>query len=177
VAGSLVDHLTGIPFGVDHPGHWKVSLLDIKENRFTGSCSSKGRQDRFMLAGIPEGEYQLLVEAEGYDNFQSAAFTLFEGQNLFIGELGMEPCGLLDIEVVDTSQLPIERFILTCDGIRRMPGRRIGEKRRFDKLPVGTVIVTVSARGFLEKSIQLQLEPSHPTTTRIALTPAAPDFR
>ncbi len=171
VSGSLYDGLNGIPITNNHPRTWEASLRDVKRDEKASKYSGTDGSNRFRLACLNEGDYELIVDAEGYDYFKSGAFRVAEGQDLYMGDIQLQPCGLLDLEVLDESLVPIERIEVTCDGTRIYSADTIQGKRRYDKLPTGTVTITVDAKGHFEKAITVKLLPGRPVERRIVLQP------
>ncbi|MBU0754070.1 MAG: hypothetical protein KJ645_02955, partial [Planctomycetes bacterium] len=100
---------------------------------------------------------------------KSTSFS-YEGDHaLDLGEIQLDPCGLLDLEVVDETFRPIQDYSVMCDGLRRFSSRSFKDLRRFDKLPLGLVAFTIHAPEYLEQSIEVTLETSHPGTARVVL--------
>lgn len=171
VSGSLYDELNGIPITKNHPRTWEASLHDVKRDGIVSRYQGTDGSNRFRLACLSEGDFELTVNAEGYYHYKSGAFRVVEGQDLYMGDIQLTPCGLLDLEVLDESLVPIERIEVTCDGTRIHSENTIQGKRRYDKLPTGTVTITVGARGHYEKAITVKLLPGRPVEQRIVLQP------
>ncbi len=171
VSGSLYDELNGIPFTNNHPRCWEVFLHDVGRDKIVSRFSGNDGGNRFRLACSREGDHELIVNAEGYDYFKSGAFRVAEDQDLYMGDIQLKPCGLIDLEVLDESLAPIERIEVTCDGTRIYSRNTIEGRRRYDKLPTGTVTITVDARGYFEKAITVKLLPGRPVKREIVLQP------
>jgi RNA polymerase sigma-70 factor (ECF subfamily) len=169
ITGSLVDQHSGLPFTSDQPRYWTARLIDISQNRSVSTYEGGNAGNTFRLGGVPAGDFQLMITAEGYEDHQSGAFSLEEGQTLDLGDIQLVPCGILDLEVVDEAFLPVEDFTVTCDGKTRYRSRSLKDKNRYDKLPLGSVSITVRAEGYLEQNINVQLEPARPVEARVKL--------
>ncbi|MBU0754522.1 MAG: sigma-70 family RNA polymerase sigma factor, partial [Planctomycetes bacterium] len=75
ISGSLDIREEGFSFmGAQQPTWWKASLLDLKTNRPVSLYEGSEGGRRFQLAGVPGGEYQLSISAEGYFDFKSTSF-------------------------------------------------------------------------------------------------------
>jgi hypothetical protein len=171
VSGSLYDRESGQPFTAGRPREWNAVVEDVKHLREVAGLRGGGEGGLLSFKGIPDGEYQLEVEAEGYELFRSVPFTVLSGQAVDLGKVALDPCGVLDLEVLDSSGLPVTRFSVTCDGRQRSFDKLPGGLRRFDKLPLGSIKFTIEADGFLEQDITVQLEPARPVEARVTLRP------
>ena len=171
VNGDVYDSLTGLPFTDDSPSLWNVSLHDVNEDRYVSSYSGGQRGNMFQLACASGGDFQLLIKAEGYECYQSGAFSMRDRPNLFLGDVRLIPCGLIDLEVVDTASNPIGSYTITCDGLRIHPQRAVNGRQRYDKLPLGSVSFIVRADGFIERQITVTLLPGRPVEFRAVLHP------
>ncbi|MHC4945022.1 MAG: sigma-70 family RNA polymerase sigma factor [Planctomycetota bacterium] len=169
IKGSLFDQQSGLPFTGDQPRYWTARLSDISRNRYVSTYEGGNAGNTFHLGGVPAGDFQLMIMAEGYEDYQSGAFSLGDGQTLDLGEIQLAPCGVLDLEVVDEAFLPLDDFTVTCDGKTRYRSRSLKDKNRYDKLPLGSVSITVRSKGYLEQSIKVQLEPASPVEARVTL--------
>lgn len=171
VRGILFDKETGLAFSSGQPREWKVSLQDVARDVYLCNFQGGDGGNRFELKGLASGEYQLLVEAEGYEDFQTGAFHLEEGQALDLGDIQLKPCGLLDLEVVNGAFEPVGEYTVVCDGRNRYYDRMPDGKRRYDKLPLGLVTLTIKAKGYFEKSVEVRLEPARPMDAQVVLQP------
>ncbi len=153
----------------DRPRSWTARLLDVKKEEYVSTLAGVG--GLFELEGVPAGDYQLLIEAEGYERYRSGAFSVKEGEDLDLGEILLDPCGLVDLEVVDGAMQPVEEYSTACDGRKIEPSRSFGETKRFDKLPVGEVFLTVTAEGYQEQTVKIRTRPAQPVEKRIVLVP------
>jgi hypothetical protein len=171
VTGSVSDRTTGLPFTAGRPDRWTVSLLEAEKEEYTGTFAGGNRDSFFRLDGVAAGKYQLLIDAEGYGYFRSGTMPVDDGQELNMGEVFLDPCGILDLEVVDSASQPVEEYSVTGDGGKIATTRAFDGKRRYDKLPVGEVTVTVRAEGFQDKIIRTRTEPARAVAKRVVLIP------
>lgn len=171
VRGILFDEETGLAFRIGQPRQWKVSLQDVARDVYLCNYQGGDGGNRFDLKGLASGDYQLLVEAEGYEDFQTGAFHLEEGEVLDLGDIQLKPCGLLDLEVVDGAFEAVREYTVVCDGRNRYYDRIPDGKRRYDKLPLGLVTLTIKAKGYFDKSVEVHLEPARPMEAQVVLQP------
>lgn len=171
VSGLLHDRESGQAFVAGRPREWNALLEDVKRHREVAGLRGGGEGGRFEFKGIPDGEYQLEVEAEGYELFRSGPFTVRNGRAVDLGKVELDPCGVLDLEVLDSSGSGVQRFRVTCDGRHRRYDKLPGGIRRYDKLPLGSITFTIEADGFLEQDFTVQLEPARPVEARVTLRP------
>lgn len=173
VTGSLFNGLEQRPITFDSETTWKwqAYLHNVEEDRRTGGFESANVDDNlFFLYGAPAGNYQLIVKADGYEDYESEAFTLQEGEVFDMDRIMLNPCGVLNVEVVDELFLPVKRFSLSCEGHRRHYNHSAKGIRRYDNLPVGLVTIKIDAKGYKTQRIKVQLEPASPVETRVILT-------
>jgi len=170
VKGTLVDSRTGLPFSDIHPRSWKVLLQNVNSSLFVSrlwSSKTKLRKDRFILSGVPDGEYQVVVQAEGYENCLTGAFNLINGKTVDLGVLRVKPCGLLDVKVVNESNQEIKSFYLFCDSkyLQASTDYYFEGFRRFDKIPLKQAEFQVKAKGYVDK--YFTLEPRIPARAEV----------
>lgn len=172
LSGTICSSATGLP--ISHSNVCLVSLLEAGTNRAVSTCRKLPGIDRFRLIGVPQGDYRYQINVDGFDYFQSETIFVAEGSDLLLGKVLLEPCGVVDLEVVDLSGHPIKSYRVVCveTGRPAAPVRSLpGGKRRFDKLPFGLVGISLNAGGFREKTIALSIERGKPTEARIVLDP------
>ena len=141
----------------------------MKNNCFIYNLEHESQGNQFQVQGLSAGNYQLHVEAEGYEDYLSGSITLEDGKTLNLGDIMLEPCGILDLEVVDETLQPLDSFRIFCDGKPRFSKDSIQGRRRYNKLPCGPVTITIGAKGYLEQSIKLTLDPGHAVEARAVL--------
>ena len=172
VSGFLSDASSGLPIVGDRHGSWKVYLLEVDREEYVGVFSGGTSGSGFDIDGVPAGEYQVLIRAERFENFRSRTIRLDETQAHDLGEIRLAPCGVVDLEVVDPLFQPVEEFTVVCNGREIAPTRLVGSgKKRFDKLPAGSVELLVSATGFNEQTIEIRTDPGQPVDARVILIP------
>jgi hypothetical protein len=171
VHGALLDRMSGFSITHTESRPWDVKLIEVDKLCEVGRLEGGKVGNHFYLRGISEGRYQLRINAEGYFDYRTSPFTLQNNQVVDLGKILLEPSGLLDLEVVDTELQPVESYWLFCDGRPRRHDRKIEGKRRYDELPLGQVLIKVFAKGYLEQSITIKLEPAQPVEARVVLHP------
>ncbi|MFH1999706.1 MAG: sigma-70 family RNA polymerase sigma factor [Planctomycetota bacterium] len=170
VTGSLFNGLEQRPISDDTSWRWRAYLYNVKEDRNTGGfeCASSD-SNTFLILGAAAGNYQLIVKAEGYEDFESGAFSLDEGDSIDLGEIMLNPCGVLNLEVVDEYFLAIPSYTLSCEGHRKSYERSLQGIRRYDNLPVGMTTIIINAKGYETQRVKVQLEPASPVDARVVM--------
>ncbi len=170
VSGTLCDALTGQPLSEDS-ARWFMMLVDTGSDEAHGSIGNR-RGSRFGFAGVPDGRYYLSITARGFAEHATEPFYLLGGQSIDLGKIALEPSGVLDIEVVDRRGSCVPVFGIAC-GERKLQFWERQElspgKCRCFSLPLGEVLITVSAEGFIGHSSRVLLEPDRIGTLRIEL--------
>jgi|GEM_PF-3596783 len=195
VRGRLIDRLTGAPPRLPetwpalrgrHAEHWDEqdrqdeitgefrlrAFLRSAQNHHIASCSP-GIDGRLHFEWLPPGRYRLAVHARAYVDYLSEPFTLSPGQDLDLGAIALEPAATLLLEVVDAAGSPLRDACITCREahIFGRHGRRLrpDNKQLFEELPLGSLAITVLARGHGSREIVVDLEPGRLTTRRVVL--------
>jgi len=175
VSGTLRDARTGRLIDREDLA-WTVTLFESRiPITFISGARGMG-SGRFTLIGIPDGTICIEVDAEGYEKLESQPMRVAAGRNLDIGDLLLEPTGVLDVEAVGPGGDPVEDFqvyrrrkysINSFSACRTVsPG-----KRRFNRIPLADGDFFVRAAGFKEKHFTVDLEPGRPVAVRVALDP------
>jgi len=169
VTGAFHDGRTGEPFGGDRPVWW-VHLFDVRQNDYITSIQG-GKGSRFRILGIAGGEYKLKLKARGYADRETAIFRLAEGESLDLGRIDMDPCGILDLEVVDVSGSPVDKYRLAGPGYqgRVSPEYLSPGRRRHFGFPIGDATIKIMAKGFKDQEFTVHLEPGRPVEARVVL--------
>ena len=175
ITGTLYDAQTGQPFQATRPSRWYVYAHDLDKDCSPGLFSGtdvKKRDfppNRFSIQGLKSGTYQIIVRAEGYEQFHSAVFSLTDGQAMDLGKIHMTPCGYLKLKVVDGEGERID-FEAYFDG-ERLRGSYTAQKGEglFEMLPVGATLLTVRADGFSDFSKKINLKPAEPLEIRVEM--------
>lgn len=174
ITGTLLDKQTGLPISPASFG-WRVCLVKaIGYSWVSQSVEKEGHS--FTLFGIPAGEHILTATAPGYHGFQSDPFTFTDGEIKEFGAIHMEPCGVVELEVVDTSGNPLQHYWASCNG-KRMGGHTGNEwitspgKKCFWLLPLGPATIKVDANNHKSQEVSVVLEPARPAKVRMELQP------
>lgn len=171
--GRLFDAQTELPLDANVPW-WRVELAETRLMKHAGAVWSR-RDNRFELQGVAAGEYHMIVMASGFQKHYSDTFTLQEGQVLDLGDIHLNPTGVLEIEVVDAAGSPISfdaeyagetASNTDYDRFHHSPGKRV-----LSCLPPGEVSLVIRASGFEAKTIVVNLEPRQRAKTRVVLEP------
>ncbi|MFH2003067.1 MAG: carboxypeptidase-like regulatory domain-containing protein, partial [Planctomycetota bacterium] len=95
------------------------------------------------------------------------------GPLLEVGELRLDPCGVLTLKVINALDEPIETFTLACGGekVYDFYRERIspGEYCYF-QLPLGRLDLTIEADGFKTEERTLTLKPGQPLELKVVLS-------
>ena len=172
VTGFLRDRRSGRPLSAEGP-RWNVVLSKVDPYTRTSRAVSEQhtRGCLFRLEGVQAGEYQLSVRADGYFPCAGKRVILSEGQFLDLGDIALDPCGVLDLDVVDQDGQRIKGFDAVIQGSvsESYDRRHLSGMVRYTNLPVGEVEVQVGAPGFRSQEIRVSLEPAEPVRQRVML--------
>ncbi|MBU0755007.1 MAG: carboxypeptidase-like regulatory domain-containing protein [Planctomycetes bacterium] len=131
------------------------------------------RGPRLKLVGVHEGEYTLTAHARGYTGVTIKKSSVKGGEMKEVGSIGLDPCGVLKLEVVDTSGEPIDPVRIICNGkeVHEFNRENTGPGQwQCPELPIGNVSLLVSAEGYVAKETTLDLKPGQPAKLRIMLS-------
>lgn len=172
VHGTLSDARTGLPFDEAGP-RWWVFLSDALSGARVGELQGGHVGESFRLVGVAAGELRLTVLAHGHAQYIVPSLFLAEGQVLDVGDLALEPCGILDLTVRDASGRPTA-FRATFDTSAATWWSSDPEKVEtghavYSWLPPGAVTLTVGASDHLDQVFELDLAPgsSHALEVRL----------
>lgn len=170
VSGALYDSVTDQPLSEDS-ARWFLTLVDRSTNEARGSVGNR-RGSRFSFAGVGDGHYFLSITARGFAGRDTEPFYLLGGESVDLGKIALEPSGVLDVEVVDRHGVLVPIFSVVC-GERKLKfwerqSLSSGKCRCFT-LPLGEVSITISAEGFVDRSVPVILEPGRIGLLRVEL--------
>ena len=173
VNGKLYDNQTGLPFTENGPTWW-VFLEDAETGMTVSELQGGNRGREFKLDGLPEGKFDLVVSARGYSRHHSGKFSLSEGQNMDMGMIGLEPCGVLMLDVKDELGQRVEHFKVYYE--ENLVSYYFGESAnqsfwRYYDLPLGTATVEVIADGYKNETIFINLEYGQTKEMNVVLKP------
>jgi protocatechuate 3,4-dioxygenase beta subunit len=171
LTGTLFDRRTGLPLGDDAPPRW---LFLGPAGGGEHVCEIQGGQtgSRFEMDGIPEGDWVLTVTARIFSNYTSDPFHHPGAGVLDLGRIELEPCGVLELEVVDEAGLRVREFDVYLDGQVLPSWERwfLGEGRSLlSHLPLRKATIEVRAEGFRTSSEELSFGADAPTRHRFVL--------
>jgi hypothetical protein len=149
-----------------------VFLSERRTGRVVGQIQGGQTGPSFVMRGVPEGEYQLTITARGFQQYAADPFHCTGRSNVNLGRIGLEPCGVLDLEVVGMDGQPIPSFQVLWGGETLPSYRRedLGDGRyRYYDLPLGEVTVEVVADGYAGAIDTLTLEAGQPAEARLVL--------
>jgi hypothetical protein len=176
VKGSFFDSGKENAFGERGPW-WHVSLLDAtrehKDERDAFVCEqndSGGSQ--FGMIGIPAGQYRLKIAIIGYYFYYSEPFVLKEGQERDMGKIRLDPCGVLELEVVDEKNKAVDFYDLYFNGEKCGHAWNSPPGLLWEKLPLGEVRLQIRKEGyFKEKELVIKLEPYERAKAKVVMEP------
>lgn len=185
VTGTLCSRLTGEPLESDRFIR-AVSLVDSSMSAAFDSgsdlfplseqCAVKG--SRFSIIGVPAGRFYLIIDAQGFTRSVLEMELLEDGEFRDVGEIMLDPCGLLDLEIVLPDGEPVEHFHLIhndveiCSNVESDRFTRIAENRYLcDKLPLGATVIAIEIEGYGREEKTIDLVPGRTTVARIVLHP------
>ena len=131
-----------------------------------------GGEPRFEMKGFFPGTYRLEADVDGFEEYVIEKFILQEDQVLDLGEIPLQPCGVIDLTITDNKGNPLESFDLYCNGKEHIDSlrRSLGEGSfRCNKLPLGNVRLLFMAENHEEKEITLDLDPGRIEKVRVEL--------
>jgi hypothetical protein len=169
VEGILSDRMTGKPFDENAP--FCSIALSAKGTGMRFTQSIRG-SSRFRIEGVPQAEYTLRINAKGYAKYTSGPLYLGEGQELDLGVIMLDPCGVLELIVKDPSGEAVSTYGLSCDGRKiEVPALYLSPDGsiRHDGLPLGYVRIKITAEGFIPHETFCQLDPGKPVRLEIVL--------
>jgi hypothetical protein len=171
VRGRLFDEKTGKPFEGYAP-RWWITLEDSRSREPVSRIDGGRTGSDFELVGIGAGEYRIEITALGFFDYRSSPFQLEEGASLDLGELALSPCGVLDIAVKDGEGKPLLAPRVFCDGkfMSERTRRYLGPGRyRYYKVPLGSSVLKVQARGFDAREVIIELLPGRIESIEVTL--------
>jgi len=93
IRGELYDASTGRTLG-ERSKSWRVVIRDVKTEKVItqsyGGYSGNGISE-FSISGIDEGEYKLIITADGYKAYRSDPITLLKYQIQDLGRIELKP--------------------------------------------------------------------------------------
>jgi len=170
VTGALFDRRSGREFG-EVGLKWNVYLLDTSLDKSV-SVIQEQTGARFELPGIGAGRYRLCVNADGYQDYRSSAFSFSGIGTRDFGRIELDQCGVLDLEVLDPAGNAVAEFVVVCNGTTLPKYRRkpLSDTRyRLDQLPFEDVELEVSADGFAPVKQTVTVTAGEPVVVRIFL--------
>ena len=117
-------------------------------------------------------KFSLVVTARGYMKHKSPAFFFPAGETRDLGDIALEPTGVLTLEVSDALDRPLDAFAAFCDGQElHRRNREVLEpgKHRYFDLPLGEVNVEVRAEGYRSRAITIDLKAGRVAEARLVL--------
>ncbi len=191
VRGKLVDGLTGLPVDAE-TAPWTALLVDSEMKRRESMSSWRPSSRRlselfvrhpdassgssFVVAGVPDGDFILHVEAEGYFVFDSDSFSIAVGSDVDLGEIRLKPSGLLLVEALDEQGSCLEYFEVEFPDLHPDPAsRRLPDgRRKFWRLPPGEHRIYIKAEGCKGIASKVNLRVGVMDELRVTLTPLEP---
>lgn len=170
VTGTLRDGRTGLHLSPEGPG-WEVNLSNIDGSGWT-AWQRNASGPRFRVEYLPEGEYEIMITFTGYRAYRQSNLVLGNGKVLDVGDIALEPCGVLDLKVVDRDGKSVRNIRVNVKGANghlQVHSYSPSGEKRYSELPLGEVTFLVGAWGFESQEIALFLEPAKPVTRRVVL--------
>lgn len=171
--GALRDRTTGKLLEAGG-AQWWVFLTDTKTMKTVSQIQNGQTGPLFELKAVPAGEFMLLVKAKGYCDARSGPYRLREGETIDVGEILLDPGGILILEVVGRTGEPVTEYELLCNGDKVWPWHRKEDspgKFRYPWIPPGQVTIVITAEGYVKHESSLVLEPGEPTEAKVILIP------
>ncbi len=90
IKGEVFDAATGNPLG-ESVDSFRAVVMDVKTQKVVAQSYCGGGSGRFSFSGVEEGEYELVISANGYEEYRSDPFTLSEKQLLDLDHIHLDP--------------------------------------------------------------------------------------
>ncbi len=171
VRGTICSSLTRLPVEGGDLG-WRAWLVRPDQYFALTAAQADRTAGRFELIGVRSGRYQLAIEADGYGDYLSEAFDLAAEEQIDVGNVFLDPMGILDLEVVDGQGKHVDAFRVYPADEEEQIGRdgRVREGVfRYEGLPVGPFRFRVEARKHGSRETTIDLLPATPVEVRIVL--------
>jgi hypothetical protein len=157
IIGHIYDSKLNKPVG-DISSEYRAMLVDLDKGYEVSQFIGCDKTGLFKLKGVARGNYIITIRTNRHLEFNTKAFY-FNGNNMDLGNIYLEPIGLLDLEVVDQYDKSIMNYSGSCDGV--LLYYYSGEFRNTDRvrrylIPCGLHKLTISAEGY--KSITKEIE-------------------
>lgn len=131
--------------------------------------------NRFEIEGIKDGTYQVICKFPGFLTFRSKHFSIDKGELIELGNLMLDPTGIIELEVMNPEGDLLIPDVLyngnllgkTSDEYLRLPNG----KHLFWHLPKGKIALTINAYSYHSKEVVLYLELGKVLTVQITLLP------
>jgi hypothetical protein len=180
IRAILIDASSGRTVAETTP--WRIRLKDMESNRIFMSYKKDKTGPWLDIPHLPTGRFQLEVQALPYVNFNTRAFSLEEGQDLDLGELSLEPAGILAVHVEGVNGRALHgisyHFQTPSDWERPRRYKPEGKSvtsfdppRCFSVPLPGPVRLTVGSRGCFKKKITVQVPAGGLVEVEVTLEP------
>lgn len=151
-------------------------FLGLENSLYPYSEHTGLKSNRFIIEHIPEGEYRLVVNVPGYIEYTRDFEVRACDKVMELGQIFIEPCGLLDLEVRLDDDTPLESFHLHyngneyCSAIEQSNMVMVDEHRYCcDKLPLGPILLKVSKTGYAPGEVMVFLKPNEIAKASVVL--------
>jgi len=171
VTEELYDAFTDSPLSEKQAGWW-VSLIATEAGSSKIRISRKQGPCRFRIENVAAGTYRLVVSARGYAKRLTGAFTLEAGGAVDVGRIALQPDGQFYLEVMDRSNRPVlgYRILGKAPACRFDCATYISDgKYRYESLPIGPLTFVVTAGGFEDQEVTVNIVPGEAKGVRVVL--------
>gem|GEM_PF-3066963 len=170
IKAYVKDNVTHLPLNPDRSPS-QILIKDMK-NDCKAICSSLLSPEGWIWNNtLPPGTYQLYIDALGYWEYESETITIGEGKTIDLGTIQLEPCGTLELTLVDSIGRHITKACVFLDEKPLSPKTQLRSRPQwlFDKLPSGTLTCRITSIGYEDVTITFFSEPGHLEKTRVTL--------
>ncbi|MEW6743183.1 MAG: carboxypeptidase-like regulatory domain-containing protein [Planctomycetota bacterium] len=173
IIGWLYDGFSGDPFSEGGP-EWSALLIDDDSGKTVCARVAAQMGPELRIAGVPSGRYRVRVDAYGYFPHECEPCVVDESQVRELGDLRLDPAGVLDLTIVTPAGDPVESFrVMNGSKPLGSGGRRRVSKDtyRWQPLPIGPLQLTVEADGYVSTQVTVNLPPARVTAAQVILSP------
>jgi hypothetical protein len=175
ISGTLIDDHTGRLLDFEQ-FPCRVSLSESHDRRNSFCSQNRVESSGFNLCGIPPGDYYLVIQSQGYKRYESGPLSLRKDEQMDLGEIPLQPCGVLDLDIVNEAGEPLwldKHFSpkIFCNNQQYREGRGWSPSRkpRYDQLPWGLVKILIRSSGYKDHEFEVHLDPAQPREVKVVL--------
>jgi RNA polymerase sigma factor (sigma-70 family) len=171
VRGTLCDKLTGKPTA-NSGSQALITLNDINHYSTVSMAVDQNGIGHFVLGGVPAGQYFLEVRTFTHFEYRSPSFSHDGCEDIDVGSILLDPCGIIDVEVVGSEGQALTEFEIFCNSnicVNYLRENLADGRFRYAFLPLGKVSLEISAVGHKTGAQTVYLRPGVHAQVRFEL--------